>query len=852
MRFALKDYQVDAVARILRNLTRAREDTRRHSDLIAFALSATTGAGKTVMATAVIEALFEGSEDFGVDADPSAVVLWVTDDPSLNAQTRHRIIECGDRLDVGRLVVIGDGGFDQETFDPGNVYFLNVQKLASSTTWVKRDDTRRYTLWDTIRNTIEDETRTLYLILDEAHRGMRNATGRSADTNRSTIVRRLINGHGDIPAAPIVWGISATVQRFSEAMAAAHAEGRITYPPIQVDPRAVQESGLLKDTIVLDFPDESGNFETVFLRNALRETRDASVLWADYAAQEGLPDPVVPLLVLQVPNKPSQSDLVRLLNVIREEWPQLGAGGVANVFGEHVDLVLGNDTVRYIAPQDVQEARHVRVLLAKDAISTGWDCPRAEVLCSLRPARDRTYITQMLGRMVRTPLARRIDSDERLNSVTCLLPNFDRSTATDVALVLTGEKVDQDDPGSGSEQGMGRKVLTHPVTMEWNRLVSEEVGAFLATLPSEATPKGNTKPVKRLLSLAATIAVDGLMDSANTQAFEEVFRALDGQMARHEDAVLQGVEAIYTAEVRRITRRITADSLVEATRQERADDRTVDDAYRAASRTLGAEVANRYATRLAMRENEGEVDFHAAKARIAALLTLPDVMDAVEAEADKLARTWLNELRTRIRGLSEERRSAYDELTRQDRVPQQVGIVTPKSRIENTRDADDRPLPTREQHLLADEHGVYPVAKLNDWELRVLDTELARSETVAWYRNPSTPAADALQIPYQDSARWKPMQPDFIFFSRNLDGTLAASIVDPHGDHLADALPKLRGLADFAEKYQGAFVRIEAVSEVDRKELRWLDLTVAAVRAAIREASSATELYHSAVALSYV
>lgn len=58
------------------------------------------------------------------------------------------------------------------------------------------------------------------------------------------------------------------------------------------------------------------------------------------------------------------------------------------------------------------------MLLAKDAISTGWDCPRAEVLCSLRPARDRTYITQILGRMVRTTLARRIESDERLNAVT--------------------------------------------------------------------------------------------------------------------------------------------------------------------------------------------------------------------------------------------------------------------------------------------------------------------------------------------------------------------------------------------------------------------------------------------------
>ena len=81
---------------------------------------------------------------------------------------------------------------------------------------------------------------------------------------------------------------------------------------------------------------------------------------------------------------------------------------------------------------------HVRVLVAKDAISTGWDCPRAEVLVSFRPAKDHTHITQLLGRMVRNPLARRVPGDERLNSVDCILPFFDRTTAGKVVKFLTG------------------------------------------------------------------------------------------------------------------------------------------------------------------------------------------------------------------------------------------------------------------------------------------------------------------------------------------------------------------------------------------------------------------------------
>lgn len=101
--------------------------------------------------------------------------------------------------------------------------------------------------------------------------------------------------------------------------------------------------------------------------------------------------------------------------------------------------------------------------------------------------------------------------------------------------------------------------------------------------------------------------------------------------------------------------------------------------------------------------------------------------------------------------------------------PQQIDIVAPKSRIENTRDSEKNLLNTRKHHLLVDEKENFPVGSgrpgdpLNAWELEVLDAELARDDTVAWYRNPSKASADALQVPYEVADKWKPMQPDFIF-----------------------------------------------------------------------------------------
>ena len=72
VRYTLKDYQEDAVGEVLTHLTRARRDWHRWESPVAFSLTATTGAGKTVMAAAVIEALFHGNPAYEFDSDPGA------------------------------------------------------------------------------------------------------------------------------------------------------------------------------------------------------------------------------------------------------------------------------------------------------------------------------------------------------------------------------------------------------------------------------------------------------------------------------------------------------------------------------------------------------------------------------------------------------------------------------------------------------------------------------------------------------------------------------------------------------------------------------------------------------------
>lgn len=504
MKFTLKDYQDEAVHDVLNRLKKARKRWHEDREKSAFSLTAATGAGKTVMAAQVFEALFHGEDEkFEFERDPGAVVIWFSDDPSLNEQTRFRLMESSDRLRHTDMVVV-EHPFSCSKFEAGKIYFLNTQKLGRNSLLVRgfegesdlvtggRPDAQAYTLWDTIRNTVEDPALTLYLVLDEAHRGMGEGSQRPASTSeRSTLVKRLINGEQGVPGIPVVWGISATADRFNKAMEV--AQNRTRLADVKVDPTRVQDSGLLKDTIALDIPDETGQFDTVLVRRAAEKLKESTRDWAEYTALQGNGERVVPLLVFQVPNTPDASKIGAALDLIFEAYLDLPEDSIAHVFGEHKEQTFGRHKVPHIAPEQVQDKTWVRVLLAKDAISTGWDCPRAEVMVSFRPAQDRTHIMQLLGRMVRTPLARRIPGNERLNSVDCLLPFFDKETVEAVVAALVN---------GGGDMPLTGRVLVNPKDMKPNPDVSDAVWEKFISLPSQTRPQRAAKPAIRLTALA--------------------------------------------------------------------------------------------------------------------------------------------------------------------------------------------------------------------------------------------------------------------------------------------------------------------------------------------------------------
>ena len=403
---------------------------RTHSPQVV-SFTAPTGAGKTIIMAALIESIFCGDDKYPDQRE--AIIVWLSDSPQLNKQSCDKIYLKADKINWIPKTTVTDSSFDQPTFSDGHIYFLNTQKLSKTSNLTNTGDGRTFTIWQTLANTAREKSNRLYVIIDEAHRGMQ---GREAG-KATTIMQKFLKGSKedyDLPPMPVVIGMSATPARFNHLV-----EGTTsTIHKVIVEPKDVRASGLLKDRIVISYPEESTvNKDMAVLQAAADDWQDKCLHWEQYCREQHYAY-VKPIFVIQVQNgtggKLSDTDLDDILRKITErtelpfnEWQ------VRHTFGQAPETITINGVpVHHIEAKDIAGNENVRVVLFKESLSTGWDCPRAETMMSFRRATDATYIAQLLGRMVRTPMQMRIQVDDTLNAVHLLLPHFDESTVKEV------------------------------------------------------------------------------------------------------------------------------------------------------------------------------------------------------------------------------------------------------------------------------------------------------------------------------------------------------------------------------------------------------------------------------------
>ena len=434
MKVELFPFQKRALADIRMKTAEAMGSYHRTHAPQVVSFTAPTGAGKTIIMSALIEDILFGDEQYV--EQPDAIIIWLSDSPQLNEQSKQKIDSKADKIRLSQCVTVSEDSFDKEVFEDGHIYFLNTQKLSVTSKLTKNGDGRTFTIWQTLAYTVREKSDRLYFIIDEAHRGMQ---GREA-SKATTIMQKFIKGSDSdgIPPMPVVIGMSATTQRFNALVEGTSS----TIHKSIVTTDEVRASGLLKDRIVITYPEEGTvNNDMAILQAAADDWKEKWEHWTQYCYEQHYAY-VNPILIIQVLNGTgdalTDTNLDDCIAKI-EERPgfKLESGQVVHTFGgTTASLMVNGLEVRYKEPSNIADDRNIRVVFFIENLSTGWDSPRAETIMTIKHASDATYIAQLLGRMVRTPMQMHIQVDDVLNDVHLYLPYFNESTVKDVVEAL--------------------------------------------------------------------------------------------------------------------------------------------------------------------------------------------------------------------------------------------------------------------------------------------------------------------------------------------------------------------------------------------------------------------------------
>ena len=746
-------------------------------------LTAPTGAGKTLIMTALIEAVYRGYTPY--PAQENAIFLWLSDMPNLNDQSKLKIMrETMPGIPMSHFITIEAETFNQRILDDKYIYFINTQKLGDKKNLVDKEggDHRQYTFWDTLRNTIEEKGERLFLIIDEAHRGTENPRDYS---QANSIMQKFLMGSpkDNMPPMPIVIGMSATSERFKELVK--NIKG-VTERSVDILPEDVRASGLLKEHIEIDYVDDQEHkSEMSILRLAAMEWKDKCEHWRQYHEQHG-EKLIRPILTIQVDNKGDNSttttDIDECLRIIEEvTGVKLNDGDVVNSFTEKKDFLANNIRVNYKEPQYINDDENVKIVFFKQNLSTGWDCPRAETMMSFRSAQDYTYISQLLGRMVRTPLHHRIETDDTLNEVRLFLPRFDKATAERVVDFLNSEGV-----VGASTKAAGTKETQTLHVAEGLKDVYEWINSF--NLSSDIIARNHIRNyVLSLFKLADLVKNETGNKNAKSDITKKTTRMIQDYIAELKET------GQYEEEIRKVETFVMNGGRLAYLKDKQMEDSVamsisrleydIQKEFDVVNKNLAEEIAYPY---LQTCENPDELPEYQKHVIIYA----GNKMDELEKFAKRTFNTLKDTYKDELSSKNLQVRKKFNDIVKETDNPDTTWklydpLYLTKGKVEKDR------------HLFVDDSGKC-YFDLDSWESLVLDEEMKKPGFKCWIRNPKG-RPESLCLRRREGSVDKPFYPDFIIVSE-IDGNLSLSVLEPHDPSREDNYSKAVALLEYGRK----------------------------------------------------
>lgn len=371
----LKNFQLNAV----KSLFEAMEKPAR--DII---LKSPTGSGKTIILTYFMHQY--------IQSYPKTVFIWLTPGKGdLEEQSKAKMDKYIHASQTKLLSDVMTGGFEEN-----DSCFINWEKLTKKGNNALKDSERTNFL-EHIQHALDDGLHFI-VIVDESHQ---NNTVKADEIIQYFHTDKIIR-------------CSATPKGIKNAEI------------IEIPEEDVIAEGLIKKMLVIneDFPQtvETENQIDFLLERAYKKQRDL------HSAFLSLNKNINPLIIVQIPNKSE------VLQDEVERWFER-----QGVTYENRQLAVWlSDRHENLENIDANNAEPIAVII-KQAVATGWDCPRAHILVKLRDNMDETFEIQTIGRIRRMPEAKHYGSD-LLDS--CYLYTFDEKFTAGVKQSLGKSALD--------------------------------------------------------------------------------------------------------------------------------------------------------------------------------------------------------------------------------------------------------------------------------------------------------------------------------------------------------------------------------------------------------------------------
>ncbi len=361
----LKNYQETAIHKLL---IRSKELLSQSGEK-KIVFKAPTGSGKTIMMAEFLKRLINDYEL----KQKEFCFIW-TAPRKLHNQSKNKLDKYYENTRALECVNFED--LNDRQIGRDEILFLNWESInkKNKNTIVKENENEFY-LGKIIENT-KEEGREVVLVIDESHH---HATSEISQDLISDIGPRLTI---EVSATPVISN-----------------PDEIVSVPLE----DVKLEGMIKKSVILN-----PNFKNILsgdsLKTKLADGTDAMVLEesinkrAEIAkAYKEAGIEINPLLLIQLPDRKTQAeDQVKndVVWILKDKYRMTTENGRLAIYlsGEKENL------------ENIAKNNHeTEVLLFKQAIALGWDCPRAQVLVLFRDWKSLTFSVQTVGRIMRMP-----------------------------------------------------------------------------------------------------------------------------------------------------------------------------------------------------------------------------------------------------------------------------------------------------------------------------------------------------------------------------------------------------------------------------------------------------------------